>query len=57
MRTVLRSGAYAWVLPLRAGDLAQLMELALPGLADDTVLHHPPHARASLARLRTGARP
>ncbi|MEH0517432.1 hypothetical protein QA942_27575 [Streptomyces sp. B21-106] len=47
MRTVVRSGAYACALPLRAGDLARLMELALPGLADDTVLHHPTHARAA----------
>ena len=47
MRTVPRSGAYACALPLRADDLARLMELALPGLADDTVLHHPTHARAA----------
>ncbi|MHC0430248.1 hypothetical protein ACX6XY_08665 [Streptomyces sp. O3] len=47
MRLVLASGAYDGLLPLAADDLATLMELRLPYLADSTVLRHPTHAPAT----------
>ncbi|MDG4864948.1 hypothetical protein P8605_43045 [Streptomyces sp. T-3] len=47
MREVLEPPAYPGILPLRAGDLATLMELPLPFLADSAVLRHPTHAPAA----------
>lgn len=47
LRQVIGSGVYEGLLPLRAQDLATLMELPLPLLADTTVLRHPTHAPAT----------